>query len=78
MLGHQFMVFEIIAGALLLGILLLLITMAVWVYRDAKRNEAQYAFGWAAFTFFGGVFGLLLYLVVEKSYLIGSVETLEA
>lgn len=60
------MVFEIIAGGLLLLILLLLIVMAGWVYRDAKRNDVRYALGWAALTFLGGAFGLVLYLVVEK------------
>lgn len=64
------MVFEIIAGVLLLVILLILVAMAVWVYRDAKRNEVRYAFGWGVLTLFGGLFGLLLYLAVEKFRLV--------
>lgn len=66
------MVFEIITGAFLLVILLLLIAMAVGVYRDAKQNEAEawYAFGWAVLTFLSGLFGILLYLTVERLHLV--------
>ena len=68
------MVFEIIAGALLLVILLLLVAMAVWVYRNAKQNNVRYAFGWAVLTFFSGLFGILLYLAVEKFHLMDELK----
>lgn len=68
------MVFEIIAGALLLVILLLLVAMAVWVYRNTKQNNVRYAFAWAVLTFFSGLFGILLYLAVEKFHLLDELK----
>lgn len=63
------MVFEIVGGVLLLVILLLLVAMAVWVYRDAKRTGVRYALGWAILTFFSGLFGVILYIAVERFHI---------
>lgn len=51
---------------MLLIILLLLVSMASWVYRDAKRGGVPYAVGWSLLTFLGGIPGLVIYLVVTR------------
>lgn len=62
------MVFELIAG------ILLLVATAAWVYRDAKKNDVRYALGWAVLTFFSGLFGVLVYLAVERFQLVDELK----
>jgi glucose uptake protein GlcU len=55
-------------GAAALALLFFLIGIAItfWVYSDAKRNSPQSAVLWALVAFFGGLLGLLLYVLLGR------------
>ncbi|WP_226480918.1 PLDc N-terminal domain-containing protein [Natrinema amylolyticum] len=55
-------------GVLLIGLLLVVIQIAalVWVYTDAQSNSPHSAALWTLVVFFGGLLGLLLYILIGR------------
>lgn len=49
-----------------LVLFLLVVLMAVWVFTDAKDHSRDSAPLWGLIAFFGGILGVLLYLVVGR------------
>jgi hypothetical protein len=49
-----------------LGGFVLWVALAYWVYRDATRRHMDNAVLWAVITFFLGLIGLVIYLVVRE------------
>lgn len=43
------------------------IVIPLWVYSDAQRNSSHSALLWALVAFFGGLLGLLLYLLIGRN-----------
>jgi uncharacterized membrane protein YhaH (DUF805 family) len=54
--------------ALLFGLLVLLVTLAmiVWTYSDAQENSSHPAFLWAIVVFLAPLLGLVLYLILGR------------
>jgi len=54
--------------ALLFGLLVLLVTLAmiVWTYSDAQNNSSHPAFLWAIVVFLAPLLGLVLYLLLGR------------
>ncbi|WP_435115696.1 PLDc N-terminal domain-containing protein [Halolamina sp. C58] len=54
--------------ALLFGLLVLLVTLAmiVWTYSDAQKNSSHPAFLWAIVVFLAPLLGLVLYLILGR------------
>jgi RsiW-degrading membrane proteinase PrsW (M82 family) len=57
-------------GAFLFFIILVLfvvqIAALIWVYSDAQTNSPHSAVLWTLVVFFGGILGLLLYLIIGR------------
>lgn len=47
---------------------LLSILLTIWVYVDAQAHSRHPAILWALITFFGGIIGLLLYLIIGRDW----------
>jgi uncharacterized membrane protein YidH (DUF202 family) len=59
----------VIIGIILLifvGTLVLWIGLAYWVYRDATKRNMDNAAIWGIVTFFLGIFGIVIYLLVRE------------
>ncbi|GAA0677521.1 PLDc N-terminal domain-containing protein [Natronoarchaeum mannanilyticum] len=59
----------------LIGVLmfaLFAIVIPFWVYNDAEQNSSHSALLWALVAFFGGILGLLLYLLIGRDRTGGS------
>lgn len=54
--------------AVLFGLLVLLVTLAmiVWTYSDAQNNSSHPAFLWAIVVFLAPLLGLVLYLLLGR------------
>jgi len=53
----------------LIGILMFVlfaIVIPFWVYNDAEQNSSHSALLWALVAFFGGLLGVLLYLIIGR------------
>jgi len=57
-------------GFFVLFVLLMFVLFAVvlplWTYSDAQANSSQSPLVWALVVFFGGILGILLYLVIGR------------
>lgn len=59
----------------LIGVLMFVlfaIVLPFWVYSDAEQNSSHSALLWALVAFFGGILGLLLYLIIGRDRTGGS------
>jgi uncharacterized membrane protein YidH (DUF202 family) len=59
----------LIIGIILLifvGTLVLWVGLAYWVYRDASKRNMDNAAIWGIVTFFIGIFGIVIYLLVRE------------
>lgn len=54
------------AGFAFLLFLVMAIVLPIWVYSDAQQNSPHSAALWALVTFFGGILGLLLYVILGR------------
>jgi len=54
--------------AVLFGLLVLLVTLAmiVWTYSDAQNNSSHPAFLWAVVVFLAPLLGIVLYLLLGR------------
>lgn len=55
--------------------LLIVIGLAVWVYKDAQKNKVDNAALWAILTFFTGLIGILIYLLAIRPDAIKKMES---
>lgn len=46
--------------------LIILIALAIWVYKDAEKYKVDNAILWAILTFVTGIIGLLIYLLAVR------------
>ena len=51
------------------------IIAAIWVYKDAQKNNVDNPILWAVVTFFLGIIGLVLYFVIAKNQNSGGTST---
>lgn len=61
MAGEGFVILIGVASFLVFAVVL-----PLWTYSDAQRNSEQSALLWALVVFFGGILGILLYLVIGR------------
>jgi len=54
------------AGFIFVLFLVMAIVLPIWVYSDAQENSPHSAVLWALVTFFGGIVGLLLYVILGR------------
>lgn len=62
MTGHGLVVLIGLASFVLFAIVL-----PIWTYNDAQQNSDQSAVLWALVVFFGGIIGILLYLILGRN-----------
>jgi len=55
-----------VGGLVFLLFLVMAIVLPIWVYSDAQSNSPHSAVLWALVAFFGGIVGLLLYVILGR------------
>lgn len=64
--GAALGVMSLIYCCMLLVILAVVIGLTYWVYNDAKKSNVENPTLWAVLTFFLGIWGIIIYLLVGK------------
>jgi cbb3-type cytochrome oxidase subunit 3 len=73
--GGVFATFSIVLYCCLLCVpTIILIALAVYVYKDAQKHNVDNAALWALLTFFTGIIGLLVYLLAIKPEAVKKME----